>query len=930
MILWPLDPSEQENSKLPISRWPWLTIVLVLVVVASFFWNQSALQKNKQAIQSAQEKTSCYYLQHDHLQLPKYKQHLFPKALQEHAKKIALLEASYRNNAAERKKAQRWLHGDRWSSANTLTFKVEWDDKPSQVSCFRYARSQGLFERSHQKRIYLKLAQLENKELQEQRQDFKALINALQAKRQQLPVFRFGMVSAERRAQTIFTALFFQNDVVLLLWQVLLLVWLGATFERRWGSPFFFGAFLLSGVLAHGLLWALLPESARLIVGMGGALAFLAGVWLVRYGLGEARFHIGLPATRLKQAFSLPAILVFVLWLALFVFSTLQSALAEPLLFVPQTVCLVLGVSFGALLQKQAEDSPLLDDILEFAEPAQVYKPIKSPRQKEETTEHLMHKAQQLVSKGSHREAVNVYRQALKSGKAPFVLYRGFLSACTNARVIPFVEEYLQAIHAASFEKMFDKVRDFYQQYQAHHSDTHIAPRQRLALANDLKRAELLEEAAAQAGRIAEKGPQNPFFMQSLLLQAECMLKLIEEGSLNHLSPTQNKEVVEVVLQLYGANEYLQLYPEYAGKLKETQAKAEELLGDFVTQIVEAKSRVALPAYSEDKAKGVDSQENAQELFEALSNLGKDAASFTWADMPAIRETNLEEDPLMFDFETWSDEWDIHVDGLVSATYEAVGEPEPLSRDSLHQAERIVASPDMLEDLMAQPWKMESQLEDAVQNENVMLLTEELVDEHDPELGMLAPIVGTLIEEAPEPIRPSAPPVEMYDVAEPGEQGEGGFDFDGWSGEWDQLIEEAQAVSQEALTAIDEEPIVGTLLPSDHVVTSPGMLEDLMAQPWKMESQLYEAIDNEQATVLAPEEYEGDMDLVLGVLLEDPSEYETSLRKKHSSVNHHLDIGAGNGRKDLTTLELDQPIKAADTNQFFSYAELEAMAKKKM
>ncbi len=926
MLFWSLDsPNTSENKT--FKRWPWFTLlVLSLSLLLFVIFPSNYLNTSEKRIHSAQRQLLCYYLEHPHLLFPQQKRYLLPPHVRSYSSQLTKIIENYRRNPRTRRRIEKLLHGDGWSTPFYLKKRHFRDQK----ECLEYAASQQLLEDISKTRIQVRLAQSNPSQLTTEKKRLATLIAQLEKIRFTHLHYKWGLIPAQRQFLPLLTSFFLQNSSFFLVWQLLLFWLIGGVLERRWGTPRW-ALISLGTTLIGGLLtWWILPEHGLPILGMGLALSGLMGLWLALYDLSDIYIAIGLPFTRFQFIFPTPAVILWASWFLLELYSHIILMKYSLLSLAPIAANFTLFLLATLTLRLTG----LLKNALDYEEDLLFDKPTLRPlRIPSRNSEHLhkkLEEAQKAVQKGANKEAVALYRSLLQKGKHPYTHHQAFFNACRNARIIPEANEFIKAIRAAAQEQNFTKVKELYQNFLEHHEKKPLSDRSRFDLASDLKRASLYSDALIQSYKIVKKGVDQPFFIQAFLLWADAFLTKLDEDGQAH---NANK-LFHIQHEFQHAKEALHLYPEYREKLQTLEERLDKLLaqhdgnvqpdeiGDF---IIEEKQT------SSDK----------NELFEALSNIGKEKQE-SWDDLPDLQTKKIEGEDvaeiLGIDFESWSSEWELEVDQNVIQG-EAIDELP--SDKSTSEVPKIVASPDLLEDLMAEPWQMEAGLQEAVEQENVLMLTDELLPEEDPYLGQLEPIVGQLLDDiAPQQPTPS-------DSIEPHFE-----DVEGWSDEWDAFVADSLFGGGSNFTPSQIDPLTlqkTALEETDRIVAQPDMLEDLLAQPWEMENRLQNAVEQQQAIILEKGELDGELDLVLGVLIEDSSMYDNPIEGYHTNTtadyatissylstnhnlqnnadiptsslptelplqnhSHHLDLSQTNQRQELTTMELSSPLTPTD------------------
>lgn len=101
---------------------------------------------------------------------------------------------------------------------------------------------------------------------------------------------RYGFTPRLHEPVTAFTHMFLHGSVMHLVGNMVFLFLIGFMIEGAIGSAAYLGAYLLGGLGAVGLFWALNPEMSGPLVGASGAIAGLMGMYTVLFGLRRIRF----------------------------------------------------------------------------------------------------------------------------------------------------------------------------------------------------------------------------------------------------------------------------------------------------------------------------------------------------------------------------------------------------------------------------------------------------------------------------------------------------------------------------------------------------------------------------------------------------------------------------------------------------------------
>lgn len=133
-----------------------------------------------------------------------------------------------------------------------------------------------------------------------------------EAARDRLSSIRFGFIPAKFSLEGLFGAMFLHGSFDHLLGNMLFLFIFGFALEIALGKAVYLGLYLLSGVAAHLLWWALDPVWVS-GVGASGAISGLMGMYIGVYGLRRINFFYWLGP--LIGYFKAPALWILPVWL---------------------------------------------------------------------------------------------------------------------------------------------------------------------------------------------------------------------------------------------------------------------------------------------------------------------------------------------------------------------------------------------------------------------------------------------------------------------------------------------------------------------------------------------------------------------------------------------------------------------------------------
>ena len=140
--------------------------------------------------------------------------------------------------------------------------------------------------------------------------------------RDRISAYRFGFVPARFSLEGLFGAMFLHGDFMHLLGNMLFLFIFGFALEIALGRWAYLGLYLLSGVAAHLLWWAVDPAWVT-GVGASGAISGLMGMYVGVFGLRRINFFYWLGP--LIGYFRAPALWILPVWIGKELFGLLQA-----------------------------------------------------------------------------------------------------------------------------------------------------------------------------------------------------------------------------------------------------------------------------------------------------------------------------------------------------------------------------------------------------------------------------------------------------------------------------------------------------------------------------------------------------------------------------------------------------------------------------
>ncbi len=612
MLFWPIEQKSSQPQPPTFKSLPWLSLFFIVLFTLIYIWSNWSASSKLKRIANAKERFICYYLNHDHLFLkPRYLAFM-PHIIQRHHDKIQKIIIEYQRDPTAQEQAKRWLLDDEGSSLPDYEM-----EKKKGESCLDLARSKGHFGIQPKKRIFVTLARLKPQQIQRISEELDTRFAAFQATRHEYIRYGWALIPAEKNWLSIISSLFIPPTWFSLLWYVLLLWTIGALLEKYLGM-IWLGIFAVGGIIGNFLLMLILSKSSAIILGSAGALAALVGAWFILNDYDPFYIAYDIPKTEYQGVLTLPFYLPVILW---FVFDFVDTFLISRY---PASLLIIHLLAFGfgvglafalreAGLVKHLVDEPQKEEPLERPSPASKRGKHHAPLKPKTSTpkilspeeiEALGKQAKEVFDRGLYRKAIALYREAISSGKAPLWVYEGLFVACEKEDILPKVEEFVQAIKIATQNKNFTKTKSLYHQFARTHSHSAVSMKERLALAMSLKRAELYKDAINEAEKIAEQGPDSPFFMKALVIQAESAL----------LSGSGDK-----ALRLYTqAENHLASFPEFRDTVLKNKKRAEKLLEETMGESIEDWLKNN-PLESDDSDEIDDSMFAELDLYEALA-----------------------------------------------------------------------------------------------------------------------------------------------------------------------------------------------------------------------------------------------------------------------------------------------------------------------
>jgi membrane associated rhomboid family serine protease len=187
---------------------------------------------------------------------------------------------------------------------------------------------------------------------------------------------RFGFRPSNPRLATILTHMFLHGGFGHLLSNMVFLWLVGCLLEMGSGRIYFGAVYLLSGVCAVGLFWAMYMHSSTPLVGASGAISGLMGAFTVLYGRRKVKIFYSLGVY--FNYVQVSAIVLLPIWIANELFQLFFGGVSH-VAYVAHIGGLISGALLGAanqrywrvvkedVLEPEPEDtvSPLIEDALE-------------------------------------------------------------------------------------------------------------------------------------------------------------------------------------------------------------------------------------------------------------------------------------------------------------------------------------------------------------------------------------------------------------------------------------------------------------------------------------------------------------------------------------------------------------------------------------
>ncbi len=152
----------------------------------------------------------------------------------------------------------------------------------------------------------------------EQQAQLDRLTDSWLAARDQIPIYRFGLIPVNLEIGDLVAHMFLHAGWMHLIGNMIFLWLTGPALEDVWGRPYFAALYVATGVFG-GLVWtALYPSSTVPTIGASGAVAGLMGAFMVRYAKTPVKMFYFIfwffPFILRTGTFNAPAALMLGLW----------------------------------------------------------------------------------------------------------------------------------------------------------------------------------------------------------------------------------------------------------------------------------------------------------------------------------------------------------------------------------------------------------------------------------------------------------------------------------------------------------------------------------------------------------------------------------------------------------------------------------------
>ena len=181
--------------------------------------------------------------------------------------------------------------------------------------------------------------------------------------------WNYGFIPARHEPLTLFTYMFLHGGMGHLIGNMLFLWLVGCMLEMGIGRVFCLAAYVLTGLCAVGLFWAVYPLSAVPLVGASGSIAGFMGAFTVIFGLSRVKifYSLGFYFNYLR----VPAIALLPLWIGNEIYQIFFSGPSN-VAYMAHIGGLLGGAGFGVagrLLQKGIDTTVLDEEVADEVSP---------------------------------------------------------------------------------------------------------------------------------------------------------------------------------------------------------------------------------------------------------------------------------------------------------------------------------------------------------------------------------------------------------------------------------------------------------------------------------------------------------------------------------------------------------------------------------
>lgn len=665
---------------------PWPVTTFILMGLCLLLYSASLTGRGTEdKIQQAKDKVVCYYLRHDYLHLRSDVRKTMPKEITLHYKRTNQVMARYDSDpVTANAMGNKWRQDGDWDNTPDLSN----NDEP----CIKQAVNSGLFTTPPHRRLYMTLSQLSQHKRDKEQKRLDALFGQYQRTRRNHPLYGWGLIPTESRWFTLLTSIFVAPSILVLIWQLLFLYVAGSFVEWRWNGPqwwegpVWIAVYLLAAIIVNLFLAVSLGKGTAPIIGGSVPLAAIMGMWSIPNALRTVTFAYWKPGSSVPPSLTFPGWILVGVWLLIAFLSGLIFQPYPIAIFVAQLGAFGLGAGALFILEKTRV---IVVDAKPTGEPVSIIKSaalIKdtfsgagtrtgshrartgsrpTQQNKPKPIDHAL-KAQleqqvaAALHKGLKEEALQAYRDVIKSGKQEFWIWESMLLLGEREGLVLQSDEYLKAIRAATQHQERESARRFFSILMTHRKGQTLTlhSREQLNLAGDLKRLGLLPEAIEELEDIINHNDENAFFIKASLMKAECILQ-----------DTKN-DPQKAIVALNQAEALLGAFPEFteavrrerqraelrlsqqadprtaAGTRRPQPAKVQEEELSFASSLPSSPSALPTPITTPPNVLGAASEESKEidsslleeiEMFEALRKpVETEQAADSWSELPSL------------------------------------------------------------------------------------------------------------------------------------------------------------------------------------------------------------------------------------------------------------------------------------------------------